>query len=182
MENIDIEVVGPAEEPELKGEMSSDDAEQGNELLNKFQRYAKLNAERKALDKQVSAIKTEMKELESELLLIYEENPNLGKMGTANGTVYLSRTLWVGALTEGEELTEDLKQLACDTLKRNGLEHFVSEGFNSNVVSAYFRQLEKDWLEDNPDGDYVEFVESLGSDIAGHLKFTEKFNVKVTGR
>ncbi len=65
-------------------------------------------------------------------------------VNTHGVTLYIHRQLWVGA-------KDGNKARACVELERAGLEEFVGWSFNTNSLSAHFRELAKDTDWETPE-------------------------------
>ena len=104
--------------------------------MKKARRCAELIARKRAVENELRSIKDEINELEPSLIqeLIEDQVDRLPiKVGDDRVTLYIHRQLWVRP-KDGD------KDAVIQTLKRCGLSDFVSEGYNTNSLSAYVRE------------------------------------------
>jgi len=104
------------------------------DLVNRF---IELDEQRKAKEGEVDAIKEELRLLER-LLMERFENAGMQSMKSAKGTtLYIRRELWAGA-------AEGAGELLLSSLKAVGLGDMVEEKVNTQTLSAYVREVEKE--------------------------------------
>jgi len=104
------------------------------DLVNRF---IELDEQRKAKEGEVDAIKEELRLLEP-LLMERFENAGMQSMKSAKGTtLYIRREIWAGAAEGAEELL-------LSSLKAVGLGDMVKEKVNTQTLSAYVREVEKE--------------------------------------
>jgi hypothetical protein len=104
-----------------------------------LKRFVALEERRRQLEAEVDTIKTETAELEQRLLPQFELE-GFEKISIDGRTVYVERKLWAKA--------KDVNKAAvCKALKRARLGDYVEETFNTNSLSAYVRELDR---EDRP--------------------------------
>ena len=104
--------------------------------MKKARRCAELIARKRTVEDELRSIKDEINELEPSLIqdLIEDQVDRLPiKVGDDRVTLYIHRQLWVKP-KDGD------KGAVIRTLKRCGLSDFVSEGYNTNSLSAYVRE------------------------------------------
>lgn len=135
-----------------------------------------------ALTKRIEELRLELTPLEDKLkalqpALIAEFERTGDQRRTVDGkTAYLHRQLWVKV---AEAVT---KEQAAEALKEAGLDDYVSETFNTNSVSAFARELEKDvdWEET---GGLLEDAEHpllvAHPDLKGFFVPNEVFSVRI---
>lgn len=105
-------------------------------------RFAELEARRRELEEELKVIEQEQGELEPQVLEQFVES-GVSKV-TINGlTVYMSTTLWAGVARRDDETPEDAYERACARLTELGLGDFVQTRFNTQSLSAYFREQQK---------------------------------------
>lgn len=71
--------------------------------------------------------------------LIDRGESKVGHAGTG-ATLRLDSKIWAKVVRAGEKPTDDEKDAAAHGLIAAGLAEFVKQGFNTNTVSAYFRE------------------------------------------
>ena len=98
--------------------------------------YVTLEQQRLDLEAQVEAIKTETAELETLLLPQFEQEA-IERISIDGRTVYVERKLWAKA-KDGD------KPAVCKALKRCRLGDYVEETYNTNSLSAYIRELDRE--------------------------------------
>ena len=91
---------------------------------------------RRQLEAEIDAVKAEATQLEEALLPQFEQG-GLEKVSIDGRTVYLERKLWAKA-KDGD------KGAVCKALKRAHLGDYVEETFNTNSLSAYVRELDRE--------------------------------------
>lgn len=135
-----------------------------------------------ALTKRIEELRLELTPLEDKLKalqpqLISEFERTGDQRRTVDGkTAYLYRQLWVYA-AEGQS-----KEAVMEALKKAGLGEYVSETFNTNSVSAFARELEKD-VDWEDSGALLENAEhpllAAHPELKGFLVPNEKFSVRI---
>lgn len=126
-----------------------------------FQRAAELVAlkkEAEELDERITVIDKRRKQIEAFLLDAFADNPGLRRLSIDGRTVYLKRQLFAGAKD---------KAAAYDALIAAGLGEYATRGFNSNSVSALYREWERDGAQPPPE-------------LAGVIHTGERFSIGVT--
>jgi hypothetical protein len=95
------------------------------------QQFVALTVFKRDLEGQLRRIKSEIASREQAIL---EQLADAGEDGYKLGgrTVYITRKVWARAASS--------KPDACQALKAAGLGDYVEEGFNTNSLSAYFRE------------------------------------------
>lgn len=134
--------------------------------------YVELNRRKRELEAEVNLLKKQIAPIEAELLDEYAAEGVRSK-GTQDGaTVYLTRKIWARATDLG-------KPAACAALKRAGLGDYVEEGFNTNSLSAYFRERAKELEEQT--GAPVAIDDVLPSELRDVIALTEdhKLNIRL---
>ena len=101
-----------------------------------LKRFVALEERRRQLETEVDAIKAEASELESRLLPQFEQS-GTERIAIDGRTVYVERKLWAKA-KDGD------KPAVCKALKRAHLGDYVEETFNTNSLSAYVRELDRE--------------------------------------
>lgn len=128
-------------------------------------RFVDLKARKADLERDLRLVKDELAPLEQQLLDEFAQEGVAGKRHAATGKlVSISRKVWARA-AGGD------KPAACAALKAAGLDEFVAESFNTNSVSAYFREQLK---ERTDAGEIVtDLTELLPQELRGHIDLTE---------
>ena len=137
------------------------------DLVNEF---IELDEQRKGKEGEVENIKERMAELEPEIMKRFE-NAGMQSMKSKMGqTIYIRRELWASA-AEGAEV------LLLETLKAIGLGDMVKEKINTQTLSAYVREVEKDSFNGQA-VDPVELIKVLPDQLQPALKVTQKFSLR----
>jgi hypothetical protein len=95
-----------------------------------------LEERRRQLETEIDAVKAEAAELEQRLLPQFEQS-GVERLSIDGRTIYLERKLWAKA-RDGD------KAAVCCALKRARLGDYVEETFNTNSLSAYVRELDRE--------------------------------------
>jgi hypothetical protein len=103
---------------------------------DELKRFVALEERRRQLETEVDSIKTEAAELESRLLPQFEQS-GTERIAIDGRTVYVERKLWAKA-KDGD------KAAVCKALRRARLGDYVEETFNTNSLSAYVRELDRE--------------------------------------
>lgn len=121
--------------------------------------YTKLNRRKRELEAELDAVKEQKAKVEERLLEEFSLD-NVDRITLDGHTVYLHRQVWA-ALEEGAT-----KEDVIEGFRAAGLEHFVSETYSHQTVSAWLRELEREG-------------EELPEELDGLLGTSEKFSVRV---
>lgn len=127
----------------------------------KVKLYRDLKAEAKRLGAEADGVKEEAAKLERELLEVFADE-GVQNVKVDGSTVYLHRALW--AQKEAGVTTEDV----VEGLKEAGLHDFVAEGFNTNTLSGYLRDLDR-------------ADEAMPPALVGKVKAAEVFSIRCQG-
>ena len=103
---------------------------------DELKRFVALEERRRQLEAEVDTIKAEATELEQRLLPQFEQE-GFEKISIDGRTVYVERKLWAKA-------RDGNKAAVCKALKRARLGDYVEETFNTNSLSAYVRELDRE--------------------------------------
>lgn len=96
--------------------------------------FVELTMRKRDLERQLRAVKEQIEPLAAQLLDEFSSEGVSGKRHEGTGRmVSISRKVWARA-ADGD------KPAACEALKDAGLGDYVQEGFNTNSLSAYFRE------------------------------------------
>jgi hypothetical protein len=101
-----------------------------------LKRFVALEARRKELEQEIDTIKAEAAELEQSLMPEFEQE-GVDRISVDGRTVYVERKLWAKA-KNGD------KQAVCTALKRARLGDFVQLSYNSNSLSGFIRELDRE--------------------------------------
>jgi hypothetical protein len=101
-----------------------------------LKRFIALDDRRRQLEAEIDSVKAEVAELEQLLLPEFERN-GVERVSIDGKTIYLERKLWAKA-KDGD------KAAVCKALKRCRLGDYVEETFNTNSLSAYVRELDRE--------------------------------------
>lgn len=135
------------------------------------QQFVELNEERRNAEGSLNKLKERLALLEAELLKRYE-HAGMQSMKTASGhTVYLRRELWAGAKDKNiDGLTRALKDV--------GLGELVKESVNSQTLSSWVREQEKQLAQEHGDLDVDGLLAALPAPLHPVLSIAEKFSVR----
>ena len=103
---------------------------------DEMKRFVALEEQRHQLEAEIDTIKAEAAELEGRLLPQFEQS-GTERIAIDGRTVYVERKLWAKA-KDGD------KPSVCKALKRCRLGDYVEETFNTNSLSAYVRELDRE--------------------------------------
>jgi len=109
---------------------------------DELKRFVALEERRKQLEAEVETIKAESSELEVRLLPQFEQS-GTERIAIDGRTVYVERKLWAKA-KDGD------KPSVCKALKRCRLGDYVEETFNTNSLSAFVRELDREGKQLSP--------------------------------
>ena len=127
--------------------------------MERLKEFVEKDARKQALKRELNQLNKELNELEPELLESFAEE-GVESIKVDGRIVFLHRQIW--AQVVGGACN---RPLAVEALKRAGLSDFVSENFNSNQLSAYMRELERNG-------------EPLPEEFDGILEANEKFSLR----
>lgn len=117
--------------------------------------FAALKHERDELEAHLGSVKERMAQIEPVLLDYFASNDMQSlKIGGVN--VYVQRQVFASAPD---------KPKAVRALRTAGLKELVSTGFNTNSISALFREMERDGVEPHPA-------------LRAAFKLTEKYSIR----
>jgi hypothetical protein len=128
-------------------------------------RYVELKAEKARIERDLRIVKDELAPLEAALLEEFATEGVSGKRHAGTGKlVSIARRVWARA-ADGD------KDAAADALEAAGLGDYVQRGFNTNSLSAHFRELVKARQEA---GDPVTDLDALLPEpLRGRIELTE---------
>lgn len=133
--------------------------------------YIELDDQRKGKEGEVDKLKERMAELEPQIMERFE-NAGMQSMKSKQGTViYIRRDLWAGA-KEGAEV------LLLEALKAVGLGDMVKEKVNTQTLSAYIREQEKDQFGANVSAKPEEIIGVLPEGLREAVNIMEKFSLR----
>ncbi len=101
-----------------------------------LRRFVALEERRRQLEAEIETVKAQTSELEQALLPQFEQS-GMERVSIDGRTVYIERKLWAKA-KDGD------KPAVCKALKRCRLGDYVEETFNTNSLSAYVRELDRE--------------------------------------
>lgn len=105
-------------------------------------RFSELELRRRELEAELKVVEQEQDTLQPTILEQFV-NSGVSKV-TLNGlTLYIHSQLWAGVDRQDGETDESAYARACEKLKEMGLDDYVQTRFNSQSLSAYFRELVK---------------------------------------
>lgn len=124
--------------------------------LNK--EFAALSRKKRKVEAELDRIKTRLAEIEPVLLDIWAAS-GLNRITVDGVSMFIHSQLWAG-IAEGYT-----REQAVDGLKAAGLGDFVTENYNSNSLSAFFREQVKNDINEIPA-------------LPEGIKLTEKFSIR----
>lgn len=110
------------------------------ELMEQVERYAKLENERADLKASLARIESDLKELK-EPVLSYFQAHGIQNTKVHGRTLYVKRELWAGR-AEGVTSAE-----AISALRAAGLDEYFGERIETQSLSAYLRELDREEQE-----------------------------------
>jgi len=129
--------------------------------VDKLTEWVELEKRRRELKEELAQIEERQKELE-EPVMDFMAQMGLERVRINGMTVYIRRELWAGAVDGDYEK-------ACKALKEAGLGDYVQERFNTQSLSAYIREADKE------EGGWEANVPPVLRDA---IKVTEKFRLQ----
>jgi hypothetical protein len=133
-------------------------ADPGSVIFARAAELVALKKESEELEERQTVIDKRRKQIEAFLLDAFAENPGLKRLNIDGRTVYLRRQLFAGAKD---------KDAAYEALIAAGLGDYATRGFNTNSVSALYREWERDGTPPPPE-------------LAGVIHTGERFSIGVT--
>jgi|WetSurMetagenome_2_1015567.scaffolds.fasta_scaffold03374_8 hypothetical protein len=124
--------------------------------IEKFKEFAALSKKKRELDFELDQVKEKLSILEPQILDSMAES-GMDKITIDGMTLFIHSQLWAG-VADGFTKPE-----AVAGLKAAGLSDLLEETYNTNKLSAYFRELKKD--NDN-------------IDLPVGISLTEKFSIR----
>lgn len=124
-------------------------------------KLVELTLQKRELETRAKELAREIAEVEESLLEQFGE-AGISSVRAEGGTVSLSRQLWA-TCADGDY------SRACAALEAAGLSEFVQNRFNSNTLSAYFRELDRDGRP-------------IPKALEGAIDVAERFTLRVTKR
>lgn len=135
-------------------------------LLDRQRRYARLANEKDSLEMRLDQIKAEMGALQDPILegMISIEQPRTHIEGR---TIHIYRQIWASA-KDGDKVA------ATAALEEVGLGEYVERGFNTNKISALFRE----WDRAEADEVLTPQDEAIRAKLLGSFQVAEKFSLR----
>lgn len=127
--------------------------------LDDVHRYVELRRRQSELESEASGVKEEADQIEQRLLEDFAEQ-GVDRMSVNGHTVYLHRQLWA-RVPEGVTRAE-----VVEALEEAGLGHFVRRQYNTQTVSAWLRDLERE-------------EEELPPELYGMIEGSERYSLRV---
>jgi len=135
-------------------------APEPGDFQSRVREYSRLRRQQSDNEDAAKSIKDKADELEKELLDEWAQYELQNQKLADGSTVYLDRKLWA-RVEEGVDKGDVL-----DALVEAGHEEFVTRTFNSNTLSAWLRELERDGTP-------------LPEPLVGKLSTSEVFKLKI---
>lgn len=123
-----------------------------------LQTYSRLWKEQQAAKAKLDKIKAQLAEVEPRVLDFFQKS-GVPRMTVRGVTIYTKRDLWAG---REEGITNEV---ACEALAKAGLGDFAAMRFNTQTLSAYVRECEKN-------------EEPLPEEFKGVIKVSETFKIQ----
>lgn len=124
--------------------------------IDLIKQYLKLREQQGEAKETAEAARRAADELEQKLLDRFASN-GIDKMTIGGATVYLHRQLWASQ-KDGHDLVAALRKV--------GLHHMVSEKCNTQTLSAYVREVERDEGQ-------------LPAELEAAVNLTERYSLRV---
>jgi hypothetical protein len=136
-------------------------------LIERQVRFAKLANRKAAIEAELAEITAEMSQLENPIL---DGMATIGQPRTniEGRTLYVHRQLWASASVD--------KETAAKALAAEGMGDLVSPTFNTNTISAIFRE----WDKQEDDGVLSADDAAKRDRLLGSFKVAEKFSLRAT--
>jgi len=131
-------------------------------------RLAEIDDELQELKDQKKALSEERDKLEKQLKEDFSEL-GINNINIAGRTVYMHSQYW--AFYKGD------KQNAVEALKNNGLDQYVSETYNTQSLSAYFREKIREY-EDEHDEPLMNPEDIMSPELRDELGISEKVQIR----
>lgn len=113
----------------------------GEEYADEIDELTRVTLRKRRLEAEVKRCNRRLEDLEPQVAEKLMEHGLKGAKHEATGaSLSMSRKVWLKIIREGEKATPEEKARVGQALVAAGLDEFVKEDFNSNTVSAYFRE------------------------------------------
>lgn len=132
--------------------------------MAKVKRYRDLRREAKRNEDARKALTAEADKLEREILEAFVD-AEVQSVQVDGSTVYLERKLWAQKETDPSTDEPVPTEVVVEALNAAGLGDFVQEGYNTNTLSAYLRDLDEN-------------EEPLPPALRGVIKAAEVFKIR----
>lgn len=126
--------------------------------MDRVREYVRLRRRERELGAQAEEVKAQADVIEQALLEEFAQD-GVQSMSVDGMTVYLQRTLWA-RLSDGAT-----REQAIDALRDAGLDHFVAESYNTQTLSSWLRDLERE-------------EEPLPEALVGVIEGSEKYAIR----
>jgi hypothetical protein len=103
---------------------------------DELKRFVMIESRRRELETEIEALRAEAAQLEQALLPQFE-HAGVDRISLDRRTVYVERKLWAKA-KDGD------KAAVCKALRRARMGDYIEETFNTNSLSAYVRELDRE--------------------------------------
>lgn len=116
----------------------------GDEYDNPLDELVRTTLRKRRLEAELRHCNARISELDEVVVeQIAEQGATSLKHAATGATARIDTKLWAKVCKAGEKVSDDEKAAAAEGLKAAGLGDFVKPGFNTNTVSAYFREQVK---------------------------------------
>lgn len=126
--------------------------------------FAELTKEKRTIDARKKDINKRLGELEPQVLDGFERDKIRSINLSGLGTLHLRKEGWVRVVKKGKDATAAEKRRAIEALRSAGFEQYVEEGFNTQSLSAHFREITQDG-------------EQLPAELEGAIRFDTSFKL-----
>jgi hypothetical protein len=148
------------------------DGDPGPEPGTVLDRFVTAKARKTDLERELRLIKDELSPLEEQLLELFTQEGVSGKRHAQSGKlVSITRQIWARA-ANGDK---DAAAAALENVP--GLAAFVQKGFNVQSLSAHFRELARNHLEET--GEPAPLDQLLPTPLHGLIELTEDHTLSV---
>lgn len=128
-------------------------------------KYARLDRELRAAENKVKKLKAQRTDVEARVLEYFQKT-GVDSFKIGGITIYLRRQLWASTIGDPETVA--------NAFKSNGLGHMVAPKVNTQTLSSWVREQEKD----NDCNSVDEIMTFIPPDIAEVIKVSEVFKIQ----
>ena len=142
-------------------------------LVNQFVKWSRV---KKKHDAEVEKAKEELAKLETEILARWEEAGIQSQKLKGGGTVHIRREVWAGKVPDDP----NAEVLLLEGLKSAGLGDLVKEKVNTQTLSSWVREKQKEMFGDKEVAP-EELLAALPPALHTSMRITETFKLRALG-